>query len=354
MTVIAKSCGKRNVHNLEPEDLRARHARGLAPSPACRSPASTGSSDPAPSAGGRDGDDDGTRSSEARALIERARHPHRRVRLRRHLGRTCAASASRPRTSSRVAARRASRMAERLPSSGTSAARSSRSCRSPTRTRATRDMLAMPDLSTLRQMTWREGTALVMCDAIDRPRRTSRSCSTRATCCGRSIGRLQGAGYEPVAATELEFYLCTEDWQPVDDGIDCYSHPEGRPVRGRAERHPPQDRGVRHRRRGLQHGVRARPDRGQPRPRPALARRRRHVPLQVRGQGDRPPARRARDVHGQAVPGPLGQRHARAPEPARRRGRQRLRRARPGRRRAADVGADAPRRSPACWPTRSS
>jgi glutamine synthetase len=93
------------------------------------------------------------------------------------------------------------------------------------------DMVAIPDLSTLRPLTWREGTAIVMCDTIDHrthepivldPRHLLRTV----------IGRLQSAGYEPIAATELEFYLCTEDWQPVDDIIDCYSIPKGAQFEG--------------------------------------------------------------------------------------------------------------------------
>ena len=70
--------------------------------------------------------------------------------------------------------------------------------------------------------------------------------------------------------------------------------------------HPPQGGGVRHRRRGLQHRVRPVPDRDQPRVRRPAAGRRRHRAVQVVGEGDRAPARRARDLHVEAVPGYSG------------------------------------------------
>jgi glutamine synthetase len=91
-------------------------------------------------------------------------------------------------------------------------------------------MLALPDLSTLRQLTWREGTAIVVCGHA-RPRTHEPIVLDPRHLLRTVIGRLQGVGYEPIAATELEFYLCTEDWQPVDDIIDCYSIPRARSSR---------------------------------------------------------------------------------------------------------------------------
>ena len=42
--------------------------------------------------------------------------------------------------------------------------------------------------------------------------------------------RIRSHGYEPMAATELEFHLCTEDWQPVYTGVHCYSIAKGAEV----------------------------------------------------------------------------------------------------------------------------
>lgn len=66
------------------------------------------------------------------------------------------------------------------------------------------DYVMKPDLTTLRQTPWLEGTALVLCDVVDH--------SSPVPFCPRQIlktqvQRLEDMGYEAKAATELEFFV---------------------------------------------------------------------------------------------------------------------------------------------------
>jgi len=91
------------------------------------------------------------------------------------------------------------------------------------------DMHAVPDLSTLRLAGWREGTAFCICDTIDPVTHETVPLDGRAIL-GRAVERVRAQGYEPVAATELEFHLCTPDWQPLYAGTHCYSIQKGAEV----------------------------------------------------------------------------------------------------------------------------
>jgi glutamine synthetase len=84
------------------------------------------------------------------------------------------------------------------------------------------DMHVVPDLSTIRVAAWRDGTAFCFCDTIDPPTHEAIPLDGRAIL-RRAASRLRDLGYEPVAATELEFHLCTADWQPLYVGSHCYS-----------------------------------------------------------------------------------------------------------------------------------
>jgi glutamine synthetase len=87
------------------------------------------------------------------------------------------------------------------------------------------DMIAWPDPSTFRPLTWREGTAMAMMDCREKdgrpveldPRHLVRT----------AVERLAQHGYEATVATEIEFYLCDDDWQPLQDEIQCYSITKG-------------------------------------------------------------------------------------------------------------------------------
>lgn len=83
------------------------------------------------------------------------------------------------------------------------------------------DLVARPILSTLKKVTWRPGSAIVLCDLYDEhggvvevsPRNVLK----------RIIGRAEKLGYRPLVGAELEFYLLKEDNTPFYDGIQCYS-----------------------------------------------------------------------------------------------------------------------------------
>jgi glutamine synthetase len=74
------------------------------------------------------------------------------------------------------------------------------------------DLRAEPDVSTLRRAAWLEGTALVLCDAVDEstgfpievsPRRILR----------RQLERLAARDLHPKMGSELEFFLLAEDYR---------------------------------------------------------------------------------------------------------------------------------------------
>ncbi len=91
------------------------------------------------------------------------------------------------------------------------------------------DMHAVPDFSTVRLAGTREGTAYCICDTVDVQTHEPVALDGRAIL-RRAVERLRGHGYEPVVATELEFHLCTPDWEPFYRGVHCYSIAKGAEV----------------------------------------------------------------------------------------------------------------------------
>jgi glutamine synthetase len=91
------------------------------------------------------------------------------------------------------------------------------------------DMHVVPDVSTLRVAAWRDGTAYCICDTIDPLTHEPTAMDGRAIL-RRSVERIRGLGYEPIAATELEFHLCRSDWEPLYTGVHCYSMQKGAEV----------------------------------------------------------------------------------------------------------------------------
>ncbi len=83
------------------------------------------------------------------------------------------------------------------------------------------DCHLVPDLSTGRILTHRPGYALVMADAFDATGQPH-PLAPRSVLAGQ-IERCRAAGVDPVVATEMEFFLCTPDWQPVQDHIQYSS-----------------------------------------------------------------------------------------------------------------------------------
>jgi glutamine synthetase len=76
------------------------------------------------------------------------------------------------------------------------------------------NMHVVPDLSTLRTAPWADSTAFCLMDAFEHPGGEPNPLASRAIL-RRAIDRLSGLGYEAWVAPELEFYLCTEEWQPI-------------------------------------------------------------------------------------------------------------------------------------------
>src|SRR5262249_22037581 len=67
------------------------------------------------------------------------------------------------------------------------------------------DIVAVPDLSTLREVPWHDATALVLCD-FHRPEGGAIPISPR-TVLQCVIERSRSMGFEPMCGLELEFYV---------------------------------------------------------------------------------------------------------------------------------------------------
>ena len=79
------------------------------------------------------------------------------------------------------------------------------------------DCRLVPDLSSGRILTHQPGYAVVFCDVLDEHGRPHPLAPRRVL--AEQIERCRGLGFEPIAATELEFYLCHPDWSPVQNHI---------------------------------------------------------------------------------------------------------------------------------------
>jgi len=73
------------------------------------------------------------------------------------------------------------------------------------------DVVAVPDLSTLRSIPWLEGTALVVCDVVDSHGAPVEVSPRRVL--SRQVERAAAMGLEVRCATELEFYLFRESFE---------------------------------------------------------------------------------------------------------------------------------------------
>ncbi len=83
------------------------------------------------------------------------------------------------------------------------------------------DCKLVPDVSTGRILSHRPGYAIVFADAVD-PHGAPHPNAPRNVLAAQ-IERCRAQGLDPVVATELEFYLCTPDWRPVQDHIQYSS-----------------------------------------------------------------------------------------------------------------------------------
>ena len=78
------------------------------------------------------------------------------------------------------------------------------------------DHVMKPDLSTLRRLPWAPGTAMVMCDVLDHHTHEPVPHAPR-TILKRQVERARAMGYEPMMATELEFFLFDESFADLFD-----------------------------------------------------------------------------------------------------------------------------------------
>ena len=68
------------------------------------------------------------------------------------------------------------------------------------------DYVMKPDLTTLRPVPWLEGTALCLCDVLDHHTHQAVPHAPREML-KRQVARAEALGFDPVMATELEFFL---------------------------------------------------------------------------------------------------------------------------------------------------
>ena len=78
------------------------------------------------------------------------------------------------------------------------------------------DYVMKPDMATLRLMPWLPGTALVLCDLLDHHSHEEVAHSPRAIL-KRQVARARALGFEPMMATELEFYLFENSYEALRD-----------------------------------------------------------------------------------------------------------------------------------------
>lgn len=83
------------------------------------------------------------------------------------------------------------------------------------------DFKMVPDITTLRMFGHRPGYAIVFSDAIT-PAGDHHPLAPRSVL-AKQVERCEALGISPVVATELEFYLCNDDWSPVQTHIQYSS-----------------------------------------------------------------------------------------------------------------------------------
>ncbi len=83
------------------------------------------------------------------------------------------------------------------------------------------DTRIVPDLSTARILTHRPGYALVFADAFDETE-APHPLAPRGVL-ARQIDSCRAAGLDPVVATEMEFYICTPEWEPAESHVQYSS-----------------------------------------------------------------------------------------------------------------------------------
>jgi glutamine synthetase len=88
------------------------------------------------------------------------------------------------------------------------------------------NMLVVPDLQTLRPAPWAERTAFCVMDAFEAAGDVPSPLATRGIL-RRAETILADLGYDAWVASELEFYLCSPDGQPLYEDHRCWSMTRG-------------------------------------------------------------------------------------------------------------------------------
>lgn len=78
------------------------------------------------------------------------------------------------------------------------------------------DYVMKPDLTTLRRIPWAPGTALCLCDLLDHHTHELVPHAPRSVL-RRQVDRARAMGYEPMMATELEFFLFEQSYRDLFD-----------------------------------------------------------------------------------------------------------------------------------------
>ena len=78
------------------------------------------------------------------------------------------------------------------------------------------DYTMKPDLTTLRKTPWLDGTAMVICDVLYHHTHEEVTHSPRAIL-KKQIKRLQEMGFDPIMATELEFFLFEKSFKEIQE-----------------------------------------------------------------------------------------------------------------------------------------
>lgn len=79
------------------------------------------------------------------------------------------------------------------------------------------DYVMKPDLTTLRALPWLPGTALCLSDLLDHHTQEEVAISPRAIL-KKQVARARAMGFEPMMATELEFYIFENAYENLRDG----------------------------------------------------------------------------------------------------------------------------------------
>jgi glutamine synthetase len=94
------------------------------------------------------------------------------------------------------------------------------------------DYVMKPDVATLRPVPWLPGTALVLADLLDHHGDAEVAVSPRAIL-KRQVARARAMGFEPMMATELEFYLFENRYEALRDSLQAEGAIRGlKPVSG--------------------------------------------------------------------------------------------------------------------------